>query len=150
MTEFKILKSQQEYKEAYERLYTLAFGKEVFTDNETNEIELLKHLIDVYQNEHIKLPNPKPLEAIKFRMEQMNLKQKDVAPLFGGENRASEIFNGIKELNMKMVINLHKYLGIPYESLVQEAPKYKLESDKVKLLLKAKPIAEYQRVMAHH
>jgi plasmid maintenance system antidote protein VapI len=80
----------------------------------------------------------------------MNLKQKDVAPLFGGENRASEIFNGIKELNMKMVINLHKYLGIPYESLVQEAPKYKLESDKVKLLLKAKPIAEYQRVMAHH
>jgi HTH-type transcriptional regulator/antitoxin HigA len=150
MTEFKILKSQQEYKEAYERLYTLAFGKEVFTENETNEIELLKHLIDVYQNEHIKLPNPKPLEAIKFRMEQMNLKQKDVAPLFGGENRASEIFNGIKELNMKMVINLHKYLGIPYESLVQEAPKYKLESDKVKLLLKAKPIAEYQRVMAHH
>jgi hypothetical protein len=67
MTEFKILKSQQEYKEAYERLYTLAFGKEVFTENETNEIELLKHLIDVYQNEHIKLPNPKPLEANEFK-----------------------------------------------------------------------------------
>lgn len=64
------LRNKIEYKEAYERLYTLAFGKEIFTDNETNEIELLKHLIDVYQNEHIKLPNPTILEAIKFRMDQ--------------------------------------------------------------------------------
>ena len=68
------LLNKTEYKEAYERLYTLAFGKEVFTDNETNEIELLKHLIDVYQDEHIKFPNPTPLEAIRFRMEQMNTK----------------------------------------------------------------------------
>ena len=67
---------KKEYKEAYERLYTLAFNKETFTTDETNEIERLKNLIDVYQNEHIKLPNPKPLEAIKFRMEQMNLKLK--------------------------------------------------------------------------
>lgn len=64
------LQNKEAYKEAYERLYTLAFGKEVFTENETNEIELLKHLIDVYQNEHIKLPNPTILETIKFRMDQ--------------------------------------------------------------------------------
>lgn len=64
------LRNTEAYKEAYERLYALAFGKETFTDDETNEIERLKILIDVYQNEHIKLPNPTILEAIKFRMDQ--------------------------------------------------------------------------------
>ena len=64
------LRNKEAYKEAYERLYVLAFGKETFTDDETNEIERLKILIDVYQNEHIKLPNPTILEAIKFRMAQ--------------------------------------------------------------------------------
>ncbi len=64
------LRNKEAYKEAYERLYALAFGKEVFTDDEINEIERLKILIDVYQNEHIKLPNPTILEAIKFRMDQ--------------------------------------------------------------------------------
>jgi HTH-type transcriptional regulator/antitoxin HigA len=64
------LQNKTEYKDAYERLYTLAFGKDTFTDNEINEIELLKHLIDVYQDEHIKLPKPSPLEAITFRMEK--------------------------------------------------------------------------------
>lgn len=146
----KVLKNRQEYKAAQEQLYTLVFSKETHTEVELEKIELLKLLIDTYQIENINLPNPSPLEAIKFRMEQMNLKQKDIAPLFGGENRASEIFNGTKELSMKMVVNLHKFLGIPYKSLVQERPKYKLESEKVKLLLKAKPIAEYQKVMAHH
>lgn len=64
------LRNKEAYKETYERLYALAFGKEVFTDDEINEIERLKILIDVYQNEHIKLPNPTILEAIKFRMDQ--------------------------------------------------------------------------------
>lgn len=64
------LKTEQEYKEAYERLYTLAFGKETFTTDEINEIERLKNLIDVYQKENVHIPKPTPLEAIKFRVEQ--------------------------------------------------------------------------------
>lgn len=145
----KVLKNRQDYKAAQEQLYTLVFGNETRTDDQIEQIELLKLLISVYQDRYIKLPNPTPLEAIKFRMEQMNLKQKDIAPLFGGPNRASEIFTGTKELSLKMVINLHKFLGIPYSSLVQERPKYKLESSKVKSLLKVKPIADYQKAIAH-
>jgi HTH-type transcriptional regulator/antitoxin HigA len=144
----KVLKTHQDYKAAQEQLYTLVFGKETHTNDEKDQIELLKLLISIYQDQHIKLPNPKPVDAIRFRMEQMNLKQKDIAPLFGGENRASEIFNETKELSMKMVVNLHKYLGIPYNSLVQERPKYKLDSNKIKSLLKIKPIADYQKLIA--
>lgn len=64
------LRNKTEYKEAYERLNALAFGKESFADNEINEIELLKHLIDVYQKENVHIPNPTPLDAIEFRIEQ--------------------------------------------------------------------------------
>ena len=64
------LRNKTEYKEAYERLYSLAFGKEIFTTDEINEIKRLKILIEVYQNKCINLPDPTPLEAIKFRMDQ--------------------------------------------------------------------------------
>jgi HTH-type transcriptional regulator/antitoxin HigA len=64
------LRNKTEYKEAYERLYALAFGKETFTDDETNEIERLKKLIDLYQKENVHIPKPTPLEALKFRIDQ--------------------------------------------------------------------------------
>lgn len=146
----KVLKNQQEYKAAQEQLYKLVFSKETHSEKEAEEIELLKLLIETYQKEHIKLAYPTPLEAIKFRMDQMGLRQKDLAPLFGGENRASEIFNGSKELSLKMVLNLHKFLGIPFQSLIQERPKLKLENSKVKQLLKSRPISDYQKTVSHH
>ena len=64
------LRNKTEYKEAYERLYTLTFGKETFTNDEINEIEHLKNFIDVYQKENIHIPKPTPLGASTFRMEQ--------------------------------------------------------------------------------
>jgi len=61
---------------------------------------------------------PSPIEAIKFRMEQMNLKQADIAPLMGGKTRVSEILNGKRALTLKMITLLNRYLGIPLESLI--------------------------------
>lgn len=146
---YKVLKNETEYKAAQKQLYKLVFGKENQTEKEEQEIELLKLLIQTYQEQHIKIPNPDPIEAIKFRMDQMGLMQKDIAPIFGGENRASEVLKGTRPLSLKMVVLLHKYLGIPYESLVHESPKLRLEQPKVKVLMKVKPIAEFQRAMAH-
>lgn len=146
---YTVLKNETEYKAAQKQLYKLVFGKESQTEKETQEIELLKLLIQTYQTQHINIPNPDPIEAIKFRMDQMGLIQKDVAPLFGGENRASEVFSRERPLSLKMVVLLHKYLGIPYESLVQDGPKFKLEKERMKMLFKSKPIAEYQRAAAH-
>jgi len=58
------------------------------------------------------------VEAIKFSMEQMNLKQKDVAPLFVGKTRVSEVLHGKRPLTLKMITLLNRYLGIPLESLI--------------------------------
>jgi HTH-type transcriptional regulator/antitoxin HigA len=74
------------------------------------------------------LEAPSPIEAIKFRMEQMNLKQADIAPLFGGKTRVSEVLNGKRTLTLKMIALLHKYLEIPFESLITENYKYQLSN----------------------
>jgi|GEM_PF-6979895 len=61
-------------------------------------------------------------------MDQMNLKQKDIAPLFGGETRAPEVLKGKCQLTLKMIVMLNHYLDIPLESLISGNKTYKLES----------------------
>jgi HTH-type transcriptional regulator/antitoxin HigA len=82
----KILKTEQEYNEACERIYRLINGSEKSIEPDSpegEEIELLSLLVEKYEQEHHQIEAPDPIEAIKFRMEQMNPKQVDIAPLFG-------------------------------------------------------------------
>ena len=65
---------------------------------EGEEIELLSLLIEKYEHENYQSEPPSPIEAIRFRMEQMNLKQADIAPLLGGKTRVSEVLNGKRAL----------------------------------------------------
>ncbi len=65
-----------------------------------------------YEKKHYPIPSPDPIEAIKERMKMLNLSQKDVAKYFGGENRVSEVLNKKRNLNLKMIKELHKNLGI--------------------------------------
>ena len=74
---------------------------------------------------------PDPIEAIKFRMEQMNLRQADIAPLFGGKTRVSEVLHRKRPLTLKMITLLYRYLGIPLESLVAGNKEIKLEDEKL-------------------
>ena len=83
------------------------------------------------------------LTPIKFRMEQMNLKQTDVAPLFGGKTRVSEVLNGKRNLTLKMITLLNRYLGIPLESLMSGNKEIKLDDDKKEKLLHIPSIREY-------
>jgi len=100
-------------------------------------------LVELYEKEHYPMEAPNPIEAIKFRMEQMNLKQADIAPLFGGKTRVSEVLHGRRPLSLKMITLLHRYLGIPLESLVAGDDKIKLEPEKRKKLLKVPSISDY-------
>ena len=61
-----------------------------------------------------------PVEAIKFRMKQRRLKQKDLIECMGGKNRVSEVLSGKIRLNLRMIKNLHKFLNISYEVLIGE------------------------------
>lgn len=81
-------------------------------------LEALTVLAIDYEKKHYAIPKPDPIEAIKQRMEQLDLSQRDVATYFGGENRVSEVLNGRRSLTLKMIKALHQHLGIPTETLL--------------------------------
>jgi len=142
----KVLKTIKEYSDACERIYCLIHS----TDNlinpntpEGEEIELLSLLVEKYEHEHFPIESPDPIKAIKFRMEQMNLKQSDIAPLFGGKTRISEVLNGKRPLTLKIIILLNRYLGIPLESMIVGNKKIKLNSEKNKKILSVSSIRNY-------
>ena len=142
----KIIKTEIEYNEACKRIYSLINSSENPIDvnsEEGEEIELLSLLVEKYEQEHFTISAPNPIEAIKFRMEQMNIKQADIAPLFGGKTRISEVLHGKRALTIKMIILLNKYLGIPYESLLSSNNEQYDETELQKTILKIQPINSY-------
>ena len=87
----KPLKNEQDYEKALERLEVIFDAPA--NSQEGDEAEILSMLIDNYENEHYPIEAPDPIEAIKIRMEEMNLKQKDLVGVTGGKSRVSEILN---------------------------------------------------------
>ncbi len=81
-------------------------------------LEAVTILASEYEKKHYPIPKPDPIEAIKERIEQLQLTQKEVAPYFGGENRVSEVLNKKRNLTLKMIRQIHKHLGIPAEILL--------------------------------
>lgn len=79
---------------------------------------MLSVLIEIYEDEHYPIEAPDPIEAIKFRMEQMGMTKKELAEVIGYKSRVSEIFSRKRKLTLKMIRNLHVQLKIPYESLI--------------------------------
>jgi len=142
----KIIGTEKEYDEACERVYTLMHSSDSPVDPESDqgqEMALLSLLIEEYEKEHYSLTAPTPIEAIKFRIDQMNLKQVDIAPLLGGKTRVSEILNGKRPLTLKMIVLLNRYLGIPLESLVNGNKQIVLDPRKRKELLNVSAINEF-------
>ena len=142
----KVIKTGKEYDEACERIYELmhSSNSQIEPDSkEGEELELLSLLVEQYERDNYKIDAPDPIEAIKFRMKQMNLKQVDVAPLFGGKTRVSEVLNRKRPLTLKMIALLNSYLGIPFESLIVKDRKMTLDKNKKDILLKNPFIREY-------
>ena len=81
-------------------------------------VEVLAILVEKYEDEHFPISAPTPIEAIKFRMEQLDISNADLAGIIGTRSRVSEIFNGKRKLSVKMMRSLHKELQIPAESLL--------------------------------
>jgi HTH-type transcriptional regulator/antitoxin HigA len=143
----KIIKTKEEYDLACDKVYEIMHNtdKQILPDSkEGEELELISLLIEKYEKENFKIDAPKPIEAIKFRMEQMNLNQSDVSPLFGGKTRVSEVLNEKRPLTMKMIVLLNKYLEIPFESLIKENNKYQLSPSGKDQLMKIPSIKKLQ------
>ena len=85
---------------------------------EGDEPEILSLMIENYENEHYPIESPDPIEAIKIRMEELNMRQKDLVGLIGGKSRVSEILNRKKKLTVEMIRELERVLQISASVLV--------------------------------
>jgi len=113
----KPIKTKKDYQQALERLEVIFDAKK--GSPEGDELEVLGILIEYYENEHFPIALPDPIEAIKFRMEQLNYSQNDLAKIVGLKSRASEILNRKRKLTLEMIRQLHESLKIPTEVLIQ-------------------------------
>ncbi len=119
----KPIRNEKDYDLALQRVDSLMdaeFGSEAF-----DELDILTTLVENYEAKHYPIDTPDPIEAIKFRMEQEGLKQKDLVKIFGNKVRVSEILNKKRRLTLDMIRNINQDLDIPFESLLN---KYELQN----------------------
>ncbi len=111
------IKTKKDYQNALLRLERIFDAKPGSTEGD--ELEILGILIDTYEKNHYPIEFPDPIEAIKFRMEQLGYSQSDLATVVGLKSRASEILNKKRKLTLEMIRNLHDTLNIPTDVLIQ-------------------------------
>ena len=110
------IKNENDYEKALERLEVIFDA----TPNtiEGDEAEILSLLIENYENQYFPIEAPDPIEVIKIRMEEMNIKQKDLVGVIGGKSSVSEILNKKKRLTVDMIRELERVLNISPSVLV--------------------------------
>ncbi len=109
------IRTEDDYETTLQRIDTLMDS--IPGTEEFDELEILVTLVESYEEKHYFIDAPDPISAIKFRMEQEDLKQKDLIPLIGDSAVVSKILNGQRKLTVEMIKNLHDQLKIPFESL---------------------------------
>jgi len=107
----KVIKTEEDYQRTLARIEDL-MDAEAGTP-EGDELELLAALVEFYEEKQYPIDLPNPVEAIKFRMDQMGLRQKDMVRYLGSKSKASEILNEKKPLTLSMMRASHENLGIP-------------------------------------
>lgn len=113
----RLIKTKKDYQKALDRLEVIFDAKP--GTSQADELEVLGLLIDKYEQDNYPIGFPDPIEAIKFRMEQLGYSQSDLANVVGLKSRASEILNKKRKLTLDMIRNLHDTLHIPTDVLIQ-------------------------------
>jgi HTH-type transcriptional regulator/antitoxin HigA len=112
------IKTDNDYRDAL-KIMELLFDAPVNT-NESDEADILALLIDEYEKKHYPIEAPDPIETIKIRMEEMQLKQKDLVLIIGSSSRVSDILNRKRKLTVEMIRNLNRRLNISPEILIND------------------------------
>ena len=116
----RIIKTDQEHRQALERLTYLMDLDPVPDSPDADEIDLLALLIEHYEQEHFPIAPPDPIEAIRFRMDQMGLRRQDLVPYIGSMPKVSEILNRKRPLSLNMIRRLSEGLGISADVLIRK------------------------------
>ena len=115
----KVIKTDADYEAALAEIDRLLESETAPGTSEADELELLTLLVREYESSHYPIGVPDPIEAIKFRMEQQNLSQRDLVPFIGSRSKVSEVLSGRRPLTLSMMRALHSGLGIPAKVLLQ-------------------------------
>ena len=114
----KLIKTEADYQTALLRLEEI-FDAKIGTI-ESDEADILGLMIDEYEKKHYQIDAPDPIEAIKIRMEEMHLRQVDLADVIGGKNRVSEVLNRKRKLTVEMIRNLTIRLNLSPGLLIRD------------------------------
>jgi len=114
----KPVKTEADYRDALKRL-EIIFDAAIGTP-ESDEADVLGLMIDEYEKKHYLIEAPDPIEAIKIRMEEMQLKQVDLVDAIGGKSRVSEVLNRKRKLTIDMIRNLTKRLNLSPGLLIKD------------------------------
>lgn len=112
----KPIKTERDYRKALKEIENLWDAKP--NTSMGDRLDVLVTLVEAYEQKHYQVDPPDPIEAIKFRMEQLDLKPSDLAKILGGRSRVSEVLNKKRKLTVEMMRSLRKHLAIPAESLL--------------------------------
>ena len=115
----KPIKTLADHKAAITRISELMDINPAPGSDEDNELEILAILVESYEKEHFKRDLPDPIEAIKFRMDQQGLTNKDLEPILGSRSKVSEVLNRKRPLSISMIRRLNTQLGISAEVLIR-------------------------------
>ncbi|MCK9257180.1 MAG: DNA-binding protein [Sulfurospirillaceae bacterium] len=115
----KPIRNETDYEAALKRVDELMNAAP--NTPEMDELEVLVTLVQSYEDKHYFLDAPDPISAIKFRMEQEGLQQKDLISIIGDKAVVSKVLSGQRKLTAQMIKNLHEQLNIPFESLFSKA-----------------------------
>jgi HTH-type transcriptional regulator/antitoxin HigA len=121
----KLIKTEADYQKALKSLEAI-FDAKIGTP-ESDEADILGLMVDEYEKKHYQIEAPDPIEAIKIRMEEMQLKQVDLADDIGGKNRVSEVLSRKRKLTVEMIRNLTKRLNLSPGLLIHD---YKIMGQK--------------------
>ncbi|AKP49990.1 helix-turn-helix domain-containing protein [Cyclobacterium amurskyense] len=114
--EIRPIKTEQDYDSAIGRIEELWGAKK--DTPEGDELDLLVTLVESYEMKHYSIAPPDPIDAIKFRMEQMGMTNSDMVKYLGSQSRVSEVLNKKRKLTLGMIKSLYKELKIPAEILL--------------------------------
>ena len=114
----KPIKNKKQHKEYLSQAYQLMQLNLKPNSSESDQLELLSILIEQYEKDNFPISPPHPIEAILFRMDQMNMKKSELSKILGTRGRVSEILNGKRKLSLSMIRKLNIELKIPAEVLI--------------------------------
>ena len=115
----KPIKTEEEYNNALAHIFELMQSEIEEGSAKSDELEILSILVKEYELVHYPIPLPNPLDAIKFRMDQMNLSENELSIILGNRSRKSEILSGKRKLSLSMIRKLAETLNIPAKVLIQ-------------------------------